>query len=169
VFRYDPSAPRVAQPEGFSARRFGTAGEISEDLADTLTVQYGDEIVRTDLIGIKDRGCVLWVACMGPEIACIALSRTGRHIPRWFLPLRESDIVIFRVNTMPEHRGKGVSPALTQFILANELTTEATAYWDCKIYNRSSIRAAEKAGFSRIAKMRPLPPEDWRVSDRHRP
>lgn len=161
IFVYEPTAPRVPVPQGFSMQRFGQVEEVPAALLQQLQGVLGEEEARMNLIAVKHCGCVLWVALIDGEPAGVALSRRGEFIPYWFTPLGCNDLVLFRVYTASPHRGKGISPALSQSLLRRELVEGASAYWDCKVYNKPSIRAAQKVGFRIIAEMRPLPPEPW--------
>jgi GNAT superfamily N-acetyltransferase len=157
VFRYDKSVavdPRT--PEGFSVRRMADAAELTPEFLAMLAREFEVKTPETFPTFVGAKGCVLWVAYGGDRPACITLSRRGRHIPRWFLELRPDDVLLFRVKTAADFRGKGFSPALTRHILAEELRDGGNAYWDCRVYNRPSIRAAEKAGFRIVAKMKPI-------------
>jgi len=141
---------------GFSVSKYARANDIPPDIMNNLTREFGIESIEVNTRLMATKGCVLWVAFLHEAPACIALSRKGKHIPKWFVALDPEDIVIFRVNTLQACRGKGLSPALTRHIMRHELKDGGKAYWDCKIYNKPSIRAAEKAGFHCVAKMKPI-------------
>jgi len=103
-------------------------------------------------------GCDL--ALLDGRLAGASVSRRGDHFKRWFVPLRPHDVVIFRNRTLPDFRGRGLCPALMRHVMAHELAGDGRAYIDCRVYNKPSICSIEKAGFRRIATMKPLRRKD---------
>lgn len=70
--------------------------------------------------------------------------------------MEDEDIVIFRVRTYPRFRGRGIAPSLMCHAMSELLAEGGSAWIDCRIYNKPSIRSIEKAGFDRVGTMRPM-------------
>lgn len=149
VFRFEgPPAP-VGVP--VEVERYDRPESVPEDARAAL----GERAWTQDAWELKE-GAVLWVGRCEGIVASAWMSRPGERFRAWFVPLAPKDIVLFRGRTFPEQRGRGVSPAVMREIVARELPPGAQAYVDVSIHNRPSIRAVEKAGFRRIATLKPV-------------
>ena len=155
VFRHNPSMPRLAAPTGMVVQCFTGPAEIPQRTRDEMARHFGErevELQRWEM----ERKAVLWVATVNDRLAGVSMSRLGRYYARWFVPLRARDVVIYRNSTLPAFRGQGVCPAIMHEIVSRQVVADSRAYVDCKIYNKSSIRSIEKAGFQRVATLKPL-------------
>lgn len=160
VFVHDRSLPAVGRPAGFSVEAIRGPAELSPACRRELLSLFGPQSLETDLWEVR-HGAVLWLARIDGRLCGASLSRRGRWFRTWFVPLNPEDLVIFRNRTAPEFRGRGLCPALMNWIIDHEQAgTDARGYVDCRIYNRASIRSIEKAGFRRIATMKPLRRKD---------
>ena len=97
---------------------------------------------------------VLWIAFIHGQFASRSWTRRGLHFTRWFVELREQDLVLFGTYTARQWRGRRVNPALNRAALARELREGERAYADCGEWNSSSIRALQRIGFRQIAVMK---------------
>lgn len=150
---------------GYEVACFENGADIPASIIAQLEAVNGAKAVRLDHRELRC-GAVMWVAMNGDVVAGTSMSRKGRHFRRWFVPLKDEDIVIFRNRTFPEDRGKGICPMLMRHIMHTQLTEGGCAYVDCRVYNKASIRSIEKAGFERIATMKPITRhEALKVSD----
>jgi ribosomal protein S18 acetylase RimI-like enzyme len=102
---------------------------------------------------LADHG-VMWMALLDGKLAGFLWSRKGRHIPKWFVPLKEDDLQFFAATTFDEFRGRGIAPAMMRYIMDQEMQGRGTAYVDCAQWNNPAARFFEKAGFTRIATMK---------------
>ena len=107
---------------------------------------------------------VLWIASRNGKVASIVFTRKGLHFRRWFLPLQPDDVVVFRLHTHPEFRGRGIAPALIQHAVKTVLDKPGHAYMDCRTYNKPSIRCIQKAGFKCVATKKTIKRE-WALYD----
>lgn len=105
------------------------------------------EIDRQEL----SENATLWVAFVGGRVATTVFTRQGKYFRRWFLDIRSEDIVVFRLNTQLEFRGRGLAPALIRHVLHETSALAGHAYIDCRTYNKPSKRCIEKAGFKCVA------------------
>lgn len=136
-------------------RSYATYEEIPQEILYAMELHSGAESLETDRREIE-QSAVLWVAICDTQPAGVLFTRRGRDFKRWFVPLEREDIVIFRMKTFPEFRGKGIAPALMSFAMRESLNPPDCAYIDCNIFNTPSIRSIAKVGFSQIATMKPI-------------
>ncbi|KJS28616.1 MAG: hypothetical protein VR64_23855 [Desulfatitalea sp. BRH_c12] len=101
-------------------------------------------------------GASMWVGLVDGQISHRKFVRRGHDFKRWFVDLNEDDIVLFREQTYPGYRGRGIGPAVSRYLMNALLREGGKAYSDCNIHNMSSIRALQKNGFMRIATMKPI-------------
>lgn len=153
VWRGDPAGrPRLTD---LTVLRFQGQDELPGDLRAKMAAIHSERIFETDRFEME-HGAVLWVVLMDGGYVGSSLSRSGRHYLKWFVELEPHDVVIFRNATAPAFRGRGICPALMREIIARELSDGGRAYVDCQIDNKASIRSIEKAGFRRIATLKPI-------------
>ena len=155
VFVHDSPTPGRPLPTGFVVARYATVAELPPDVVEELTALRGAESVAADQREMR-HGAVLWLGRLNGQVATLLLSRAGRHYRKWFLPLRPDDIVVFRFQTLPAFRGRGLIGALLAEVLRQERRGDARAHTDCRVWNTASRRAIEKAGFRHVATMRPM-------------
>ena len=129
--------------------------EIPQAVREMIASDGGEKALKTTEEEIKSFA-VLWVAFDGAIPVAMNMSRRGCYFQNWFVPLDDADIVIFRAKTFPKYRGRGIAPALTDHILYEELRGGGSAYGDCHIHNKASIRAIQKNGLQLIGEMRPI-------------
>lgn len=160
ILKHDPDAEARPLPEGTEVLRYDDADAVPPDILDKMRETDAERSVQAYLYHIRHKGSVLWVAVRNGTVCSTWLSRQGRHIPRWFIPLQPDDLLLYRGKTAAAARGKGFSPAMTQYIIAHEPGATGSAYADCRIYNHPSIRCLTKAGFRIIGRMRPITEPD---------
>ena len=102
----------------------------------------------------------MWVAFYREKPVGVLHVRKGEAFADWFINLDSTDIVIFRVRTFPQYRGKSIAPFLMNQCLFESKGDKGKAFIDCRIYNHASVRSIEKAGFKRIATMKPITRQD---------
>ncbi|MCC5887223.1 MAG: GNAT family N-acetyltransferase [Gammaproteobacteria bacterium] len=154
VFRHDGP---FSTPPTFEFRfdRYERFEDIPGLVRQSIVTAEGEESLQKLHLEMT-AGAVLWTAHHDDLLVGRRMSRQGRFFRAWFVTLADEDVVIFRGKTLPEHRGRGISPAMMKHIMASELKDGGVAYSDCRVYNYPSIRSLEKAGFRRFAKMRPI-------------
>jgi len=155
VFVCDAPADAAEAPDGLNIARYADLKEIPQQVLAELVDSHGPQFVdnlRKELAG----QAVLWVGLINGRIAGSLLTRLGCHITRWFVPLRDHDLIIFAVGTVPEYRGRGIAPTMMRHTMVTELEDDGRAFIDCKIWNKASIRSIQKAGFRWIATKKPI-------------
>lgn len=125
------------------------------DVRNAIVAYRNETVLETDAQEMKDRA-IMWVASCDGVPATVVFTRRGRHFRRWFLPLQDDDVVVFRLRTYPPFRGRGLAPSLMRHALHECMKNGAAAYIDCRVYNQPSIRSIIKTGFTRIATMKPI-------------
>lgn len=155
VFVCDAPADPAGAPDGLNIARYADLKAIPEqvlaELVDSHGLPFMDNL-RKEVAG----HAVLWVGLINGHIAGLRLTRLGGHITRWFVPLRDHDLIIFAVGTVTEYRGRGVAPTMMRHTMATELEGDGRAFIDCKIWNKTSLRCIKKAGFRWIATRKPI-------------
>lgn len=149
------SQARTTKFEDLQIARYTTLQDIPDYQLSELTVYRGEKAMRSLEVELDTR-TVLWLCRINGRFAGMQRSRFGRDIAFWYVPLREQDLVIYATGTSEELRGRGVASTIMRHIVSHDLEIGGRAYIDCEIWNIASIRSIEKAGFKRIATMRPL-------------
>jgi hypothetical protein len=162
VVREGPFPPELYPGVRFECYR--SPEDIPAWVAEAIKGEQGEETLKMDLVEIRD-GSVMWAALVDDRLAGLMHSRRGRMFRRWFVHLRDDDIVIFRARTFPDFRGRGISPAMHRHIMNVELTDSDRAYADSALYNTPSRRCLEKVGYRVIAVMTPITRE-WALHQR---
>lgn len=153
VYRYE-RGPSLGCP-GLIVDRYDRPEAVPEDARRAVSRWGGEQAWVWDIREMNE-GAALWIGRLNGAVASAWMSRPGSLFRAWFVPLRVSDLVLFRGTTGPEFRGRGVSPAMMREIVARALPLGSDAYVDVAVHNAPSIRAIEKAGFRRIATLRPI-------------
>lgn len=136
-------------------RHFDNADTIPKKVWDAIEFYGGTKASATDRRELS-QSAIMWTAFVNNQLAGVLFSRQGRFFKHWFVPLHDEDIVLFRMRTYPEFRGQGVAPSLLCHAISRLLSSGNKIYVDCRVYNAPAIRCIEKAGFVRIATMKPL-------------
>jgi RimJ/RimL family protein N-acetyltransferase len=153
VYRFERAAGPACP--GLVLDRYDRPEAVPEDARRAVLRWGGEPAWRTDVEELRD-GAALWIGRLDGVVAGAWMSRPGALFRAWFVPLRPEDRVLFRGTTAPELRGRGLSPAMMREIVAREVPPGGRAYVDASVHNASSIRAIEKAGFRRIATLKPV-------------
>jgi RimJ/RimL family protein N-acetyltransferase len=155
VFVFEGPPPQPPGPPDLHIVRIASLAEFPEELRTQYIAVHSTRTLES-LQWEFDRGAVLWVGVIAGAMATSSMTRRGAHFLRWFVPLQDADMVIFRNQTLPEFRGRRLNPALMHAVMAAELPSGGRAYIDCKVHNHASIRSIEHTGFRRIATLPPL-------------
>lgn len=133
----------------------------------TCTPEPAEEILHPIEMDRRElaENAVLWIASMDGYVASFLFTRKGQYFKNWFLELRPDDVVLFRMRTTENYRGRGLAPSLMRHAMHNCVAPPARAFIDCRTYNKPSIRAIQKAGFQCVAKKRTIR-RDWALHGR---
>lgn len=145
----------LAERDDCSFHCYPCFDDVPVEVRRAIITRRGRDVLETDRREL-DEGAVMWIAEIHGTPASVLFTRRGGLFRDWFVPLDVDDMVIFRVRTDPQYRGRGLAPSLMRRAMAESLSSDSRAYVDCRVYNRPSIRSIEKAGFERIATMRPI-------------
>lgn len=129
--------------------------QIPKSICEAIVRLEGMETLDMDRQEL-DQEATMWVALVDQNLASVLFTRRGCHFKHWFVELLNDDIVLFRVRTYPEHRGRGIASSLMRFAMHNSLKQGDRAFIDCRVHNKPSIRCIQKAAFNRIATMKPI-------------
>lgn len=144
--------------------RYERFDDLPAAMRETIINHGGQRSMETDQREMSE-DAVLWAALIDSNLAGTLFTRPGRLYRHWFVPLDAEDLIIFRVRTFPEFRGRGVAPSLMRHAMAESLTESDRAYIDCRVYNKPSIRSIEKAGFQLLTTMKPITRQQALASD----
>ncbi|MCC6907842.1 MAG: GNAT family N-acetyltransferase [Phycisphaerales bacterium] len=128
-------------------------------VVESIVTHGGKSMLDLDFQEMR-QNAVMWVAFSNGDPVGMLFTRQGQHFARWFVDLNPDDIVIFRMRTYPEYRGRGIAPALMTHAIWSLCANGTRAFIDCRVYNQPSIRSILKSGFRRIATMKPLRRDD---------
>lgn len=154
VFVHARRPERTRPFEGLVAQRCTRIEEVPSRWFEQLLV-FGESARRAFFEKEFSRGCVLWAASDGQQLAGYLWMNRGRTISRWLVPLGADDIAVFNTNTLPEWRGRGVMAWLINEAIAGERSGAAgdageRCYISCVPWNRASRRMIEKSGFELV-------------------
>jgi len=135
--------------------RFDRFEDIPASLKEAFLAQEGQTGLATDRFEM-DHGAIMWVGLVDGQLAHRKLIRYGKDFKRWFVDLKENDIVVFRANTYPNYRGLGIGPAISAHLMYSLLRNGGKVYTDCNVNNAPAIRATLKNGYEIIATMKPI-------------
>jgi hypothetical protein len=155
VYIFDPDSKEPPGPDGMVLQRYERVDDIPEAIRESIITEIGIKAYEQDLREIRLHS-VLWLVLLNDQVVAKLHSRKGEYFMKWFVPLRAGDVVLFRARTYRDFRGRGINPRFQRMIIRKEVATDRNAYVDCKVYNASAIRGIEKAGFRRIATMKPI-------------
>lgn len=144
-------------------RKFETIEGIPASIIDAIVSDGGDHRLTMDRQELSENA-TMWVAIVDGRLASTVFTRRSCFFKRWFLPLSKADVVVFRLQTHADFRGRGLAPSLIRHCLHQQMKPEGRAYIDCRTYNKPSIRCIEKSGFVRVATKRTIKRE-WALYD----
>jgi hypothetical protein len=150
LFVFDGEPPQVSLSDGMVVERYDALEQIPNEVMDRMREELGDKVVEIWLETEFKEGSVLWILFVDDKFVVRQLTRRGKFIPKWYLPLAEEDFIFMAAGTFPEYRGRGLSPLLKRYILAQEMRTGVRVYGDVKASNVASMRALQKIGFRHI-------------------
>jgi GNAT superfamily N-acetyltransferase len=148
-----PFEPVVNPPCAFA--RYDHFEEIPYSVKEVMLYHEGEKGLKHAEFEMK-YGASMWVGLVDGHISHRKFVRRGCDFKQWFVNLNPHDIVLFREQTYPGYRGRGIGPAVSRYLMNTLLSEGCKAYSDCNIHNASSIRALEKNGFVRVAAMKPI-------------
>lgn len=154
VFRADGPFLEDARDDCLMVR-YDSAESVPQEVIDQIQSDGGERRWQTDAMELAMYS-TLWVAIVGDRVATAVFTREGRYFKRWFLPLRPTDVVVFRLRTHSDFRGRGLAVSLMRYAMAQTIPGGSSGFVDCRTYNKPSIRCIEKAGFIRVAKMKTI-------------
>ncbi len=141
-------------------KSFRSKADVPESVKADLLRNGGKKTWEINEMEI-DENAVFWVAFKDKHVVSTVFTRRGMCYKNWFLPLNPEDVVVFRLGTFPEFRGRGFAPSLIRQAIYETLKdSSGHAYIDCRTYNKSSINCIKKVGFNCIAKMKTIS-RDW--------
>ena len=159
IYVYEACGVVPALPAWLKVHRFERLADVPPSYMEALAAFRSPQYVRSAAEELSKNG-VLWVAAVDDRAVASSVSRRGKYFRRWYLPLRDDDMVVFAGSTAPSARGRGVMAAMLVECFRRDCQGRCCALTDCKSWNRAAIRTIEKAGFRRIATMKPLRRKD---------
>ena len=162
VFRHEGPFTLV-EPASCEFAHYESFEEIPEQVKQDICLNADRTRLENDKLELSEHA-VLWMALVDGKVAATVFTRKGKYFRRWFLDLQPNDVVVFRLHTHPEFRGRGLAPALMRHAMYKVLEKPGHAYIDCRTYNKPSIRCIQKAGFKCVATKKTIKRE-WALYD----
>lgn len=154
VFVHDKPLDHFKLPDGMVVKRYERQSDLPPDELQKTLDELGPDYVFNWLETEFTNKGVFWQLFVDGECAAREWTRRGDHFNKWFVQLKDEDIVIFAVSTFPEWRGRGLCSLLTKCVITQERCRTGRAYIDVLRWNRASVRAFKKAGFKYIGSMK---------------
>ncbi len=148
---------------GCTFKCYASFDEIPEQVKADMCPPGDTSRLEIDKLELSENA-KLWIALVDDRVASIVFTRKGKYFRRWFLVLQPEDIVVFRLLTHPEYRGRGLATSLIRHAIYTASDKPGKAYIDCRTYNKPSKRCIEKAGFKCIAIKKTIKRE-WALYD----
>jgi hypothetical protein len=148
--QYHAAAPASAQ-----VLNYRSLAEIPCSFIDVLVDEHGLEL-KSDLVKTFRGGATLFLVLYEGRPATMLWAKRGIYVTRWYLPLTESDVVLYGWHTSPQYRGMNLIGVAMESAIACFSGETNRFLADVKTWNKPSIRAMEKAGFRFLLKSKPL-------------
>jgi len=162
IFRHEGPFPAETRTD-CAFRRYDAIENIPQETIDDMQTNGVPGRLKMDRAELQEHAS-LWIAMIDGHAACTVFTREGKHFTNWFLPIQAEDVIVFRLWTHPDYRGRGLAPSLMRHAMHEIMQPGGHAYIDCRTYNKPSIRCIEKSGFKCVAKKRTIK-RDWALHD----
>jgi GNAT superfamily N-acetyltransferase len=143
--------------------KYDSAESLPQHIVESIIADGGEQRLELDSRELSENA-TMWVAIVNGRVASTVFTRRSCFFKRWFLPLGQDDVVVFRLQTHSDFRGRGLAPSLIRHCLHQHMQSDGHAYIDCRTYNKPSIRCIEKCGFVRVATKKTIRRE-WALYD----
>jgi len=134
---------------GLTVEKCDSEADIGDTRLQEVLAEEGEEYLAQIRQNFAT-GAVFWLGLIDNRVVAYQWTRRGSKTKRYLVNILPQDIVIYATATFPQWRGKGIYPAMMQYIIEKELAGHGTAYVNCKVWNKPSIRGIIKAGFTQI-------------------
>jgi GNAT superfamily N-acetyltransferase len=158
LFYYD--LPKRVEIKGktFSVvqvERISNIGDLNQQYLERIVEFWNPSVAQRQIRERFQKGGTLWLALSAKELAGFGWTIVGRTITPHYFSLGSNDVHLFDFLVFPEHRGRGVNPALVTHIL-NQMYTEgrSRAYIESAEWNRPQLISLSKTGFQVIGTAR---------------
>jgi hypothetical protein len=145
----------AAAPDSARVERYTSIAELPRSVLADLEHELGEQLLA-QLERTFRSGATLFVVLYQGRAASMLWARRGAPGKRWYLPLGNSDVVLYGWHTSHEYRGLNLIGLAMQSAIASCSATTDRYLADVKVWNKPSIRAMEKAGFRMVLKTKPL-------------
>jgi hypothetical protein len=129
--------------------------EIPVGFVNDLASEHGSELLP-ELVSTFGGGATLFLVLYDGRPASMLWAKRGRFVKRWYLPLADTDVVLYGWHTSPQYRGLNLIGLAMESAIGCFAAQTERFLADVKIWNKPSIRAMEKAGFRFVLRAKPL-------------
>lgn len=143
----------LSPPHDLNAARFAAISTLSVDTIDERTILSSTEPLIRDQASYLGEDAYAYACWLDGRLAGVCVYWFGaRYLKRNFWPLRKGEAKLVQIVSVPELRGRGVASALIAASCRSMMKQGFhRAYARIWHSNVASIRAFERAGWTRIA------------------
>jgi len=137
-------------PANFGVECVRSEAEISMQDLNMLFEHIGERIFRHRMEERFGKGALLWLVKVDNVLTGYIWTIVGTTIQLHYLPLTNKDVHLFDNFIFEELRGRGVNPALVNYVLAKLREEDmARAFIETNVANTPEIRSLAKTGFEK--------------------
>ena len=132
-------------PPALTVKRRWSEGELSAPEREQLSSHWKAYDAVNECLARFKKGSSVWLLEENGKILAFEWTIRGKTIESYLFPITKDDVHIFDCYVFPEHRGKGLSSKLTNYLL-RELKKEGAlrAFWEVHEWNRSELKSLPK-------------------------
>jgi GNAT superfamily N-acetyltransferase len=136
---------------GFRVETRGAVKDFPDSELRQLVEAWNPEVARKQINERFERGARVWIVLETARVVAYGWTNVGSTIEPHFLPLGPNDVHLFDFMVLPEYRGRGINPALVQYILSC-LAQErrGRAYIEAADWNSPQLVSLRKTSFVRL-------------------
>jgi hypothetical protein len=141
--------------------RYSQIADIpTQDLESIANIEGHHKFMEKCVQPFLSEGANLWLVKCEGKVAAYRFSTMGcenaaKHFP--FFPMGANEALLFSGETFSNHRGKGISPIMSDYMVGQLLSEGASrAYVACGIWNIANRRSLAKTRFKLIGAARIL-------------
>jgi len=132
-------------PPALIVKRRCSEGELSDQEREQLSSHWKAYDAVDECLARFEKGSSVWLLEEDGKILVFEWTIRGKTMEPYLFPITKDDVHIFDCYAFPEHRGRGLSSKLTNYVL-RELKKEGAlrAFWEVHEWNGSELKSLRK-------------------------